>query len=197
MPCTHPCQAGSSCRRAQRSQTTRTPSLTAPSLTCRTAEAETAEQRQGQQQGQQQQQPPPAPPSHAMGSQQEPPPGMQLAVCAVGLAALPVVAWSEWVLKSTGKSAAAGSQPQGVVLLLLRLASPNRPACLSIATPAWPSCTGKLSSALLCFHSWPLCRLRAASRPWWAAGGSRGSLVPGCGRRGAVEPGAQAGHGAR
>jgi hypothetical protein len=42
------------------------------------------------------------PPSSAAAAMQEPPSGMQLAIAAVGLAALPVVAWSEWVLKSTG-----------------------------------------------------------------------------------------------
>lgn len=42
------------------------------------------------------------PASSAATSAQEPPSGMQLAIAAAGLAALPVVAWSEWVLKSTG-----------------------------------------------------------------------------------------------
>ncbi|KAI7844249.1 hypothetical protein COHA_002047 [Chlorella ohadii] len=40
--------------------------------------------------------------SSAATAMQEPPSGMQLAIAAAGLAALPVVAWSEWVLKSTG-----------------------------------------------------------------------------------------------
>ncbi len=40
-------------------------------------------------------------PSTAQGG--EPPASVLLAVSVAGLAALPVVAWSEWVLKSTGK----------------------------------------------------------------------------------------------
>lgn len=43
--------------------------------------------------------------SSAATAMQEPPSGMQLAIAAAGLAALPVVAWSEWVLKSTGACA--------------------------------------------------------------------------------------------
>ena len=42
------------------------------------------------------------PASSAATGSQEPPSGMQLAIVAAGLAALPVVGWSEWVLKSTG-----------------------------------------------------------------------------------------------
>lgn len=42
----------------------------------------------------------------AVGSQ-EPPAGWQLAICAAGLAALPVVGWSEWVLKTTGEPLSA------------------------------------------------------------------------------------------
>lgn len=42
------------------------------------------------------------PASSAAAVMQDPPSGMQLAIAAAGLAALPVVAWSEWVLKSTG-----------------------------------------------------------------------------------------------
>lgn len=43
------------------------------------------------------------PASSAAAAMQDPPSGMQLAIAAAGLAALPVVAWSEWVLKSTGE----------------------------------------------------------------------------------------------
>ena len=87
------------------------------------AEAETAEEKQEQGQGQQQA---PPPPSAAMGTQQDPPPGMQLAVSVAGLAALPVVGWSEWVLRSTGKSTASGSQPQDSAAATAGLL----PACL-------------------------------------------------------------------
>lgn len=43
----------------------------------------------------------------------EPPPGLLLAATAAGLAALPVVVWSEWVLKTTGADGAPGGAPGG------------------------------------------------------------------------------------
>lgn len=57
------------------------------------------------------------PPATDKGGGGEPPASMQMAVSAAGLAALPVVAWSEWVLKSTGKH------------LRSRLPLPHAPDC--------------------------------------------------------------------
>ena len=90
-----------------------------------------------------QQQREPSPPP-AMGSQQEPPSGIQLAVSAVGLAALPLVGWSEWVLKSTGKSSCRCRQPASG--RLSPAAAPPlrapRPACNKHCIPAWPATVG-------------------------------------------------------
>lgn len=46
-----------------------------------------------------------------------PPTSLQLAVGAAGLAALPIVIWSEWVLKSTGKQLSRHGSRQGMASL--------------------------------------------------------------------------------
>lgn len=165
VPCTCPCQAEQKLQTSAPKQRCSQTATCAAALTagsprpacCSSADewpprvdeladagVEVAEGKQGQGQGQQ-----PPPPSAAMGAVQEPPQGIQLAVGVAGLAALPVVGWSEWVLKSTGKSAAADSQPQGCAAAAAGLL----PACLpalsiAIQQMAQRCYAGELSSAL-------------------------------------------------